>query len=119
MQNILDRKYPPDLSGSSDYRDSDDMDAPTRVNSNYQQAIEEVNDFELFKKTEYLIILKQSTMLKGNGPDARSISAGPIDIVKLGKNLLSKNNLIRYIGDLGCVDLVSFFNGHQKSFTTL
>ena len=53
MQDILDRKCPPDLSGSSESSDSDDMDAPKQVNANYQQAIDEVNDFELIKKTKY------------------------------------------------------------------
>ena len=127
MQDILDKKYPPIDDDSDDDNSEDSSDeemeepVPTRVNSNYNKAEEELLLFESWKRKKYRPSFdrSKSSILAGVDDDGRKheVIVGPI--LSRGKDLPSGKNLVDYIDCRGRIELVRWFGDHIKHFPTM
>ena len=118
MQDILDEKSPPvDSSSDSSDVDSDDEVLPRHQNMNYNKAEAELLLFENYKKKKYHPTFKKgkSKVLRG---EEKEIWVGPPD--ECGKDLPSGKNLFDYLCKVrGRMNILRFFNDHQKIFPIL
>jgi hypothetical protein len=120
LHDILDKDSVIVVHSSSDDDDSDDGVIEATGNSNYNRAVEEFTAFERFKKKRYLPTMKLTGQgcLKGSfGGKDQVLFVGPF--VSYGKDLPSNKNIANYIDKNGRMDLLEFFEDHQKLSPTL
>ncbi|EJK63933.1 hypothetical protein THAOC_15380 [Thalassiosira oceanica] len=82
-----------ELDTDSEPDSEDDDDTGEQVNSNYNRAVEELQNFETYKKKKFR--------------------------PKLSKEIQSKVNLADYVNELGRFRLLPFFHAHKQIFPTL
>jgi hypothetical protein len=91
------------LSDNSSSTDDEDDDIPRRDNMNHGKAVEELDEFERFKRKKYQPKVREMTARCLTG-ELCEIMVGPVEEKR--KNLPSGHNLFEYIDIQGRIDLV-------------
>jgi hypothetical protein len=120
-----DRKNPPTCANDDNDDDDNDDDGyvPRNSNSNFNKATEEFDQLESYKRYKYRP--KKLKMTASTVLSVFDITSGKIEeiivapVEENGKDLPSGKNLGDYIDSKGRMDVIQFYQDHNKYFPNL